>query len=143
MTAERIAVFDTNVVVSGMLSPHGPPGRIVEWLRSGTIRAALDERIAAEYAEVLQRPELGLPSREVALVLSGILAHALWTQVQPEHVAADVPDPDDAPFAECARSLGCCLVTGNRRHYPRASAHGLIVLSPRDFVDKVARDAKA
>ena len=29
------AVFDTNVVVSGFLSPSGPPGRIVEWLRNG------------------------------------------------------------------------------------------------------------
>ena len=142
MTAERVAVFDTNVVVSGMLSPHGPPGRIIEWLRGGTIRAGPDDRVAAEYAEVLHRPELGLPPREVDLVLSAILAHALWARIKPEHLAADVTDPDDAAFAECARSLDCCLVTGNKRHYARASAHGLMVLSPREFVEKVAGSAK-
>ena len=31
------AVFDTNVVVSGFLAPAGPPGRIVGWLRQGTV----------------------------------------------------------------------------------------------------------
>ena len=33
------AVIDTNVLVSGVLSSAGPPGRIVEWLRSGVLRA--------------------------------------------------------------------------------------------------------
>jgi len=38
---------------SGFLSPIGPPGRIMEWLRAGGAQAVLDDRIAAEYAEVL------------------------------------------------------------------------------------------
>ncbi len=58
----RLAVFDTNVVVSGMLSPHGPPGRIVDRLRSGTLTAVLNDCIVAEYAEALMKPtKSGLP----------------------------------------------------------------------------------
>lgn len=67
--APGVAVFDTNVLVSGFLSPHAAPGRIVEWLRSGAVRAGLDDRIIAEYEEVLTRPEFGLPRHEVAIVL--------------------------------------------------------------------------
>ena len=66
------AVFDTNVVVSGFLSPAGPPGRIVEWMRNGSVRAVLDDRIMAEYAEVLARPVFRLPVAEVELVLAAI-----------------------------------------------------------------------
>ena len=54
------------------------PGRIVEWLRGGFVRAGVDDRIAAEYGEVLCRPELGLPPHEVRLVLRRILSLAIW-----------------------------------------------------------------
>jgi uncharacterized protein len=134
-TTQRLAVFDTNVLVSGLLSPHGAPGRIVEWLRAGAMRAGLDDRIAAEYDEVLNRPELGLPRHEVRIVLRRVLSLAVQADVLPQHVVRGLPDADDAPFAECALALGCELVSGNKRHFPRPAVGGLAVLSPREFVD--------
>jgi hypothetical protein len=68
-----VAVFDTNVLVSGFLSPHGAPGQIVEWLRSGAVRAGLDDRIISEYEEVLRRPECNLPRHEVLTAAVGTL----------------------------------------------------------------------
>jgi predicted nucleic acid-binding protein len=130
-----VAVFDTNVLVSGFLSPHGAPGRIVEWLRSGAVRAGLDDRIIAEYADVLTRPELDLPRHEVAIVLRRIQSHAEYAVVAPCHLVRDLPDADDAPFAECARALQCPLVSGNTRHFPSVAIGGLTVLTPRQFVD--------
>ena len=52
-------VLDTNVLVSGMMRAGGPPGRIVDHLRSGELQIVLDDRILGEYADVLRRPELG------------------------------------------------------------------------------------
>ena len=75
------AVFDTNVLVAGFLSPAGPPGRIVEWLRAGSVVAVLDDRIFAEYAEVLVRPLFCLPAGEVSMVLNAIRARATWAEV--------------------------------------------------------------
>ena len=46
-------VVDTNVLVSGLLSPFGPPGRIVDLLQAGGLRLAADDRIEAEYRDVL------------------------------------------------------------------------------------------
>ena len=129
------AVFDTNVLVSGFLSPHGPPGRIVDWLRSGVMRAVMDDRIAAEYDDVLSRPKLGLPLHEVRLVLRRIESLADYVVVHPEHLVHGLPDADDAPFVECARASGCVLVTGNMRHFPRTAVGNLHVLSPRQFCD--------
>jgi predicted nucleic acid-binding protein len=134
-----VAVFDTNVLVSGLLSPHGPPGRIVEWLRSGAVRAGLDDRLIAEYADVLARPELDLPRHEVSIVVRRIQAQAAYAVVAPVHHVRDLPDADDAPFAECARALDCPLVSGNTRHFPAAATGSLTVLTPRQFVDACQR----
>jgi predicted nucleic acid-binding protein len=138
VSGHSVAVVDTNVLVAGFLSSLGPPGRIVEWLRTGVVQAGLDDRILAEYSEVLHRPELALPAREVDIVLSAIAGHAAWARVLPQHVLrSGLPDLDDIPFAECASALGCALVTGNARHYPAAAVKGIVVVSPREFVESL------
>ena len=128
------AVFDTNVLVSGFLSPAGPPGRIVEWLRAGYVRVVLDDRIANEYNEVLLRPVFQLPAAEVRLVVAAIRARASWVEVAAEDMVRKLPDPDDAPFLECARAAGVPLVTGNVRHFPKSIARDTAILTPTQFV---------
>jgi putative PIN family toxin of toxin-antitoxin system len=128
------AVFDTNVVVSGFLSPAGPPGRIVEWLRNGEVQAVLDDRIVAEYAGVLARPVFQLPAAEVELVLAAIRARSFWVEAATVHMVRGLPDPDDAPFLECARTAGVPLVTGNLRHFPKSAAKDVNVITPAQFV---------
>ena len=127
------AVFDTNVVVSGFLSPSGPPGRIVDWLRAGTVIAVLDERIVGEYAEVLVRPAFGLWPADVDDVLAAIRSRATWVEVGPSEMVK-LPDPDDAAFAECALVERVPLVTGNVRHFPKQACRGLRIMSPAEFV---------
>ncbi len=127
------AVFDTNVLVAGFLSPAGPPGRIVEWLRVGSVVAVLDDRIFAEYAEVLVRPAFCLPAGEVNIVLDAIRTRATWAEVGAGYKIM-LPDPDDVPFAECAHAAEVPLVTGNLRHFPRSACRGIPVLTLAQFV---------
>ena len=54
-----VVVADTNVLVSGLLSAHGAPARVLDLLTAGDLQAAADDRIAAEYRQVLARPRLG------------------------------------------------------------------------------------
>jgi putative PIN family toxin of toxin-antitoxin system len=128
------AVFDTNVVVSGFLSPSGPPGRLVEWLRNGAVQAVMDDRIMAEYAEVLARPVFRLPAVEVELVLAVIRTRSFWVEAAVQDLAHDLPDPDDAPFLECARTAKVPLVTGNIRHFPKSVAQAVVVITPAQYV---------
>ena len=132
----RSATFDTNVLVSGFLSPSGPPARIVEWLAAGVLRAVVDARIADEYETVLKRPELKLPPSDVRPVLGRILQVALWITVPPDGAVAGLPDADDAPFAECALAARTLLVKDNKRHFPRSVVGDLLVVSPRTFVER-------
>lgn len=71
------AVFDTNVLVSGILSPHGPPGWIVDALQQGVCRAVVDDRIWADYSEVLARPAFGFSTGDVELLLGRIAHYAV------------------------------------------------------------------
>lgn len=126
------AVFDTNVLVSGFLSPHGPPGRIVEGLRAGTFQAVLDDRIFHEYAEVLARPNFGLPQSEIEIVLNIIREKAF--HIESFHMARGMPDQDDAPFLECAQAADVPIVTGNLRHFPKSVCGEVKILTPAQFM---------
>jgi putative PIN family toxin of toxin-antitoxin system len=132
-------VIDTNVIVSGILSPHGSPGRIVSALLSEAITALHDERILSEYREVLLRPAFGFSSSDVEVVLD-------FVESAGEHVSAEplsliLPDRNDLPFLEVASSGGAdALVTGNIKHFrPRRGQHSVLVIAPADFLRRYGK----
>lgn len=129
-----IAVLDTNVLVSGMIHPSGPPGRIVDLLRAGALRLAADDRILAEYADVLHRPHLApyFTGPEVEHILEYLRGNS--ERVLATERITDLPDPEDAPFLEVALSAGVILVSGNLKHFPPQKRRGVKVESPEEFL---------
>ena len=128
------AVFDTNVLISGALSPHGSPGRLVDALVEGVVQAVVDDRIWDEYEEVFRRPFFSFPACDVDAFLAVLRARAVYAPLVPGRTHSQkLPDPDDAPFLECAAALGVPLVTGNPRHYPKSAARDVEVLSPAAY----------
>lgn len=136
------AVFDTNVIVSGVLSPNGPPGRLLEGILGGEVVAVVDDRLLGEYRQVLRRPRLCLPPMAVELLLNLIAASAEHITVPVALRMANLPDPTDSPFAECARAADVPLVTGNLRHFPKVAMGTVRVLSPRAFLDALCLEVE-
>jgi putative PIN family toxin of toxin-antitoxin system len=136
------AVFDTNVIVSGMLSPAGPPGRIVDWLIAGDIRAVFDDRILAEYERVLHYPRLKLPGTEVDILLARLLRSGICINVSPQYSAIELPHTGDLPFAQCSLTAQVPLVTGNTRHFPPDILNPVPVLSPFEYMRLLELNAK-
>ena len=127
-------VLDTNVLVSGLITPFGPPADIVRLLAAGAIRACYDARILGEYREVLSRPVFGVAAERMEALLDQIRADGVLATALP--LSTRLPDPDDEVFLAVALAAGAtCLVTGNLRHFPEQSRHGLPVVSPRRFLD--------
>ena len=62
-------VLDTNIVVSGLLHSEGNPGQILALVLSGAVQICHDERILAEYREVLARPRFKLNPERVKEIL--------------------------------------------------------------------------
>ena len=65
-------VLDTNVLVSGLLTPFGTCADIVRMLTSGEIVLCADARILLEYDDVLHRPEFDINPHEVDVVMGFI-----------------------------------------------------------------------
>ena len=131
------AVIDTNVLVSGLISPNGNPARIVELLRTGEVRAVIDDRIFHEYTEVLKRPEFAFPQNDIDILLERILSFSVYAEIGRKCIIADMQDPGDIPFAECAISFGCPIVTGNHKHFKNGKLGGLLILTPAEFIDYI------
>jgi uncharacterized protein len=128
-------VLDTNVLVSGLLSPHGAPGQVLDLLVAGEITLIFDDRILAEYREVARRPRFGFRVEDVSRVLD--LIRATGEHVVGRPMAVTLPDGSDLPFLEVAAAgRADALVTGNARHFvPIGGHHSVPVLSPRALLD--------
>ena len=136
------AVFDTNVLVSGLLSPHGTPGWLVDALQQGICQAVVDDLIWDEYVEVLARPAFGFPPADIAIMLERIRQQAIRAPSAVEYLRKiHLPDPDDAPFLACATALGVPLITGNLKHFPRTAVGKIEVLTPAEYMRRLRESA--
>jgi len=124
-------VFDTNVVVAGLLSPLGPPGRLIDMVLARQLRMTLDERIEAEYREVLSRPKFEINEERLEAFLA-VLQFQDWVTAMPWSGNLP-PDKDDTLFLEVAANVvPPILITGNRKHYPQNCRGQVSVLSPQE-----------
>ena len=131
-------VLDTNVLVAGLLSPFGPPGRIVVLLNDGLLEPCTDARVIAEYEDVLRRPKFGFEPDVIDALIGAIERHGLLVAAPPLPVR--LPHDDDDQFVEVGLAAGArCLVTGNGVHFPAERCLGLPVLSPAELIEVVRR----
>lgn len=127
-------VLDTNVIVSGLLSPFSPCGEIVRMVASDDLTLCLDARLIGEYSEVLRRPRFQFEDALVSALLDHISHAGMLVAASP--LPDPLPDPDDAAFLAVAMAGEAdCLITGNLKHFPVRLRQGVAVLSPKDFLD--------
>ena len=122
-----VALVDTNVIVSGLLSAldDSPTARILDAMAAGKLHFILSDELLAEYRAVLLRPAVatrhGLTETEVDAVLEGIVANAGWREPAASQDAPPaVPPPAIVPGDEHVLALleaepRAALVTGDRR----------------------------
>jgi putative PIN family toxin of toxin-antitoxin system len=133
----RLAVFDTNVIVSAAIQPDRAPARLVsEWVLEGQIQLITCPSIVAEYREVTRRDKFrryGFPPLWLEFLIDESLRlpdPPLWPH--------SLPDPKDAPFLSIAHQSGAWLVTGNQKHFPKSVCRGVAVVPPVEYLKKLA-----
>ena len=127
-------VLDTNVLVSGLLTPFGSSGEIVRMVSAGIFILQYDARILLEYQEVLYRPKFQFNKEQIDTLLDYVKKNGQVIPACP--LQQRLPDPDDEFFLEIAiAGRAACLITGNKSHFPRQSRPGIKILSPSEFID--------
>lgn len=131
-------VIDTNVLVSGVMNPHGPPGRVVDQALVGAFTLLYDDRIMNEYREVLERPTFGFRPNDIEALLDFIAATG--EPVTGRRISVLLPDSCDLPFLEVAAAGHAdALITGNTKHFkPRRGRHDVNICTPADFIRSLA-----
>ena len=126
------AVYDTNIIVSGLLNSEGIPALLLDIATQREITLFISPEILQEYEGVLLRPKFGLSKRVVKRFLRLIKARS--KTVKPKSLEFTLKDPEDNKFLECALAGKVdCLVTGNTRHFPFRSHKGIKVIASREF----------
>lgn len=113
----KIAVFDTNILLSGV-GWKGAPYECLELARAGHVDGVTCGELLDELAEKLQVKLLFSNEQSVA-TLADLLT---FLQVVPirGQLKAIPDDPDDDKVLECAALAGAThVVTGDRRHTDR------------------------
>jgi putative PIN family toxin of toxin-antitoxin system len=128
------AVFDTNILVSALLSLHGAPFRCLALAKVGVVQSITCAEILDEFERVLvskiayAAPQARAAADEVRRCSRLVtIAGTLKTITD---------DPDDDKVLECAVLGGAShIVTGDRRHLlPLGVYRGIVIVSAADFL---------
>lgn len=137
----RLAVFDTNVIVSAGINPGGAPSKLVmDWVLEGHVQLVTCPLVVWEYRAVHQRSKFrryGFPPHWLDFLIEESL-HLPDPRAWP-HAG---PDPKDTPFLALAHAAGAWLVTGNIRHFPESIRGGVAVKSPAEYLAHLGGSGK-
>lgn len=132
-------VVDTNVVVSGLLF-GGIPSRLVSLWKAGLIEPIVSKKILDEYLRVLAYPKFSLSETEIEFLLKHeILLYFQAIDISSEsHEVIIESDPDDDKFLLCALTGTCdFIISGDRHLLELKSYHGIKIVTPADFLERI------
>ena len=133
------AVLDANVLVSGLISPKGPPGRILDAWLAGEFQICISPQILEELSRVLRYPRIRkrLSVEQTTAILEKLAAAGEWIEGT---VKTDVlkRDPSDNVYLACAlEAHSGYLVTGDQDDFGEIGGEyqGIRILTPRTFLE--------
>ncbi len=127
-------VCDVGVIISGLLSAEGPPGRLLDRWRDGVFDLIASPLWLAELARVLERPKISryLEPGEAAELLAAIRLQAEWADDPPAQPGL-TPDPGDDYLVSLAQATGADYLVSGDAHLTGLEDAEPPVLTPRQF----------
>jgi putative PIN family toxin of toxin-antitoxin system len=131
----RRVVFDVGVIISGLLSAEGPPGRLLDqWRDDGAFDLIVSPLWLAELASVLERPKISryLEPGDAEELLASIRLQAELADDGPAQPGL-TPDPGDDYLVSLARAAGAGFLISGDAHLTGLEDAAPPVLTPRQF----------
>lgn len=133
-----LIVLDTNVIISPLLSPDGPPAEILVRWEAEEFAAATSPPLLSELEHTLRYPKilrlLKQPQETIPALLKRFLAAAVV--VRPSSTVHTVrDDPADNRVLECAVAAGASYIVTGDEHLLKLREHaGIVILRPAEFI---------
>jgi putative PIN family toxin of toxin-antitoxin system len=123
-------VLDTNIIVSAFINPRGVPGDIISLLLAKKITICYDNKIFAEYTEVLKKSKFNFDHTLVDEFLDFIKNTGEYIVAEPQKIKFD--DENDKAFYDVYRSCDAAyIITGNKKHFPKEKN----IITPREYIE--------
>jgi putative PIN family toxin of toxin-antitoxin system len=133
------AVVDPNVLISGLITPHGVSARILLELRDGAFELVISPLLVAELDGVLRRPKFRayVTLDDVQTFVESIRGTAeLVDDPEPADEALS-QDPADEYLVALARAARVDALVSGDPHLTRLRAR-IPVRTPREFLDSLS-----
>ena len=129
------AVFDTNVLVSGLLSPNGPPGKLLDAILDGFCQPVVTDSILAEYETVVpERLREEIPDLDPEPKLAWIRAKSRLFEPAPLGKQRS-RDLKDDPYLACALAARAqCIITYDRDLLSLGKPFGVEIIRPAELL---------
>lgn len=135
-------VFDTNVIISSLLSKGSAPFKSYEWAIDNDAVILICRETLAEFAKKIYLPKFDRYIRDDARreAIKLYRDRATVLHISPDHNVTASIDPDDNIFLALAKiGKADFVVSGDKRHLlSLGSFEGVPILSPADFLGRVA-----
>ena len=111
-------VLDTNILISGLISPRGKPAALLDAVRHGRATLITSARQLDEFRDVVARPKLRRFLKPGAAEgLLRLIDAAAVVVADPLPTVTASPDPDDnAILATAVAGRAAWVVTGDKAH---------------------------
>ena len=125
-----IIVCDTNVLISALLFPGGPPDEILKLVRRGYVKLAISMEICTELEGVLKK-KFEMPEKDAKEVIKSIREISFLVQPK-EKISLIKEDPSDNRILECATASDAdYIISGDLKHLqPLKEFRSTPILSP-------------
>jgi putative PIN family toxin of toxin-antitoxin system len=135
-------IVDTNILVSGLISAHGNPGKIVDAILDGQLIPIMSSATFEELEEVLSRSRLQKYFGHARVSIQDFLTQLkqIADFVPPKHSNLNIRDEKDLPFIDLAATIPPpeYIITGDK-DFEQDRYHGVSVISASLFVKNILR----
>ena len=130
---QLIVVYDTNVLISGMIW-GGVPYDCIKLAKSDKVVGITCSEILDEFEEKLAT-KLNVPPLQISEIVTNLLSFLRTVRI-PNQLRGVTTDPDDDKIIECAVVAGAThIVTGDRKHLlPLQSYQDILIVRAADLL---------
>lgn len=135
-------VLDTNTLVSGVISPGGPPRRLLNGVNAQAFELCSSATLLAELLDVLSREKFSARLAQAGLTPQGIIGELrrLAFMVAPQEVPRVIEhDADDDHVLACALAGQADLIVSGDRHLHGLGGQyqGIPIVTPAQAVQQL------